>query len=105
MDQTLLDPPEGTVPPRPAPTPSPMPPPSTPESQVTDKAPSTPKQVDQGKSINLMYVYVVSLIDYKYCHYFHITCSIKVNLHWRILKTVVIANISILKFLLVVIGF
>ena len=44
-----LDPPEGAVPPRPAPTPSPMPPPSTPESQVTEKAPSTPKQVDQGK--------------------------------------------------------
>lgn len=47
MDRTLLDPPEGAVPPRPAPTPSPMPPPSTPESQVTDKAPSTPKQIDQ----------------------------------------------------------
>lgn len=66
MDNTLLDPPEGAIPPRPAPTPSPMPPPSTPESQVTDKAPSTPKQVDQGMLISTYkhdkYIFYINLI-------------------------------------------
>ncbi|PSN30681.1 hypothetical protein C0J52_20854 [Blattella germanica] len=55
LDKTLLDPPESSQTPRSSvdrPMPSPMPPPSTPESnqsQIPDKAPSTPKSDHDGE--------------------------------------------------------
>ena len=85
LDKTLLDPPEGSQPPRVTvdrPLPSPMPPPSTPESnqgQIPDKAPSTPKS-DHGMTFRLCILKVPVIPRCKITGYFYFSLVQSLNL-------------------------
>jgi len=85
LDKTLLDPPEGSQPPRVTvdrPLPSPMPPPSTPESnqgQIPDKAPSTPKS-DHGMTFRLCILKVRLIPRCKITGYFYFSLVQSLNL-------------------------